>query len=64
MDKEIYYLIPESQLFRLLTMCSNLNFCTKKHITQCKCREITENIPTKDSNPIEESPFPRGTEVV
>ena len=37
-EDESSYLIPESQLFRLLETCSNANHCTPNHKEHCECR--------------------------
>lgn len=33
----VNYTIPESQLFRLLDVCSNHNYCTPNHKEHCVC---------------------------
>lgn len=57
MIKEMNYLVPEAQLFRLLAICSNANHCTKNHNKHCECRNSIKNIEDKlnSSSPSEDS---------
>lgn len=41
---EMIFQIPESQLFRLIAVCANANYCTPNHKAHCTCRNLANKV--------------------